>query len=82
MIPFMERHLHDLARESRERRASPVRSTYRSPAASVPVCLSLPSIAQERGLSTRYLYKRRIAGAHQLPHAWSAPAKPLYRSYE
>jgi AraC-like DNA-binding protein len=60
MMPYMERHLHDLARESREPEsfARQVNSLIARRLGSAP--LSLPSMAQELGLSARS-FQRRLA---------------------
>ncbi len=60
MMPYMERHLHDLARESREPEsfARQVNSLIARRLGSAP--LSLPSMAEELGLSARS-FQRRLA---------------------
>jgi AraC-like DNA-binding protein len=60
MIPFMERHLHDLARESREPESFARQVNYLIARRLGSGLLSLPSIAQELGLSARS-FQRRLA---------------------
>jgi AraC-like DNA-binding protein len=60
MIPFMERHLHDLARESREPESFARQVNYVIARRLGSGPLSLPSIAQELGLSARS-FQRRLA---------------------
>ncbi len=60
MIPFMERHLRDLARESREPESFARQVNYVIARRLGSGPLSLPSIAQELGLSARS-FQRRLA---------------------
>jgi AraC-like DNA-binding protein len=60
MMPFMERHLHDLARESREPESFARQVNYVIARRLGSGPLSLPSIAQELGLSARS-FQRRLA---------------------
>jgi AraC-like DNA-binding protein len=60
MIPFMERHLHDLARESREPETFARQVNYLIARRLGSGSLSLPSVAQELGLSARS-FQRRLA---------------------
>jgi len=63
MVPFMERHLHDLARESREPEtfSGQVKHSIARRLGAGP--LSLPAVAQELGLSARS-FQRRLAEEH------------------
>jgi AraC-like DNA-binding protein len=60
MVPFMERHLHDLARESREPEtfSGQVKHLIARRLGAGP--LSLPAVAQELGVSARS-FQRRLA---------------------
>jgi AraC-like DNA-binding protein len=60
MMPFMERHLHDLARESREPESFARQVNYLIARRLGSGPLSLPSMAQELGLSARS-FQRRLA---------------------
>jgi AraC-like DNA-binding protein len=60
MMPFMERHLHDLARESREPESFSRQVNYLIARRLGSGPLSLPSVAQELGLSARS-FQRRLA---------------------
>jgi AraC-like DNA-binding protein len=60
MVPFMERHLHDLARESREPESFARQVNYLIARRLGSGPLSLPSVAQELGLSARS-FQRRLA---------------------
>jgi AraC-like DNA-binding protein len=60
MMPFMERHLRDLARESREPESFARQVNYVIARRLGSGPLSLPSIAQELGLSARS-FQRRLA---------------------
>ena len=60
MMPFMERHLHDLARESREPESFARQVNYLIARRLGSGPLSLPSVAQELGLSARS-FQRRLA---------------------
>jgi AraC-like DNA-binding protein len=60
MVPFMERHLHDLARESREPETFARQVNYLIARRLGSGPLSLPSVAQELGLSARS-FQRRLA---------------------
>jgi len=60
MLPFMERHLHDLARESREPESLSRRVNYLIARRIGNGPLTLPAIAAELGLSSRS-FQRRLA---------------------
>ena len=60
MMPFMERHLHDLARESREPESFARQVNYLIARRLGAGPLSLPAVAQELGLSARS-FQRRLA---------------------
>ena len=60
MMPYMERHLHDLARESREPESFARQVNYLIARRLGSGPLSLPSMAQELGLSARS-FQRRLA---------------------
>jgi AraC-like DNA-binding protein len=60
MMPFMERHLHDLVRESREAESFAGQVNYLIARRLGSGPLSLPSVAQELGLSARS-FQRRLA---------------------
>jgi AraC-like DNA-binding protein len=60
MLPFMERHLHDLARESREPESFSPQVNYLIARRLGLGPLSLPAIAGELGLSSRS-FQRRLA---------------------
>jgi AraC-like DNA-binding protein len=60
MVPFMERHLLDLARESREPESFARQVNYLIARRLGSGPLSLPSVAQELGLSARS-FQRRLA---------------------
>ncbi len=60
MMPFMERHLRDLARESREPESFARQVSYLIARRLGAGPLSLPSMAQELGLSARS-FQRRLA---------------------
>jgi len=60
MMPFMERHLHDLAEESREPESLARQVNYLIARRLGSCPLTLPSVAQELGLSARS-FQRRLA---------------------
>lgn len=60
MIPFMERHLRDLARESKQEETFARRVNYLIARRLGAGPLTLPSVAQELGLSVRS-FQRRLA---------------------